>query len=968
MARTFKRSLLLIGLCWLLSVCLSTVPAEDRDTDSKSDSRIIEAADSATSDDSENEKDADADKSDSEDVAVREEPSETIGSDVAEAASGEPREQVEPSDTSEGDATKEKRDFAVNDSGKGQQIRILTLKSGEDAGQHLRLLLNTGVLGSVRPYSSGRKLILKQVNDDDVKRIEAFLDQLGVLEKYPPANPQSTEIQTPGTKADSHFRRPKVIALKEGSQSYAIKEGNRSYGIVALLIRNGCSNNLSLNSNGTKLIIDGADGDEIREIEKFLDQLGVLEKPLDWNVQTNPRPTSVQPTAISTAVEIPNTTETQKLISSLSTLEAKSITLAEQIRNESAKPDAAEPKIAELRRELNEALASALSLKFELENLQIKAVEERLARLKAQMQRRNTSVKQIVERRARELIEGDSSSWIPQELSSTNGSSAKKVSSLSNSPSDFERMKPGSFFDAVSESEDSPLTIDQRKIQTVESIAAPEIKAQKSEASSETLDANFKNLFRQFSEIENKIKRFEEHVKRGELNQTQDKGAEAQLFNSRRLLLEALQNRIELRKKYESILKDIPSRLSLSETDAETAREAWEKAKDEYESSRSKKTRDELENARLNYLRKDVARGYLKHLNELLAKSDHVVPHTNDPAIERQQETVKILVSKTNIEQGDRLDDSNVYFRNWPKNQVHGEYIIDAADYEGRSSAFAVPANHPILIEYLKASERGGVPNLIRKGMSMVTITPNKDQLHGGLVRPGSEVCISCVITRPAIAGQPETTTIKTVLRRAKVVAVVKGDGNKKGKTDSEDGLPESISLVVYPQQAKLLNLARAISHNRICVDLLGDEEKSDEDSHDFDDETFRSRLNEMNRSRFHDVAETQKEKGTPVFVSFDQFAVNLNEPNLTKFISLSIVFQTDAAFEERVKWELETNKVLLKSHVSGLIADKSVEDLRGKAGVDRLRREIQDLVNSILFKEQTAQITDVLFDEYHVQ
>jgi flagellar basal body-associated protein FliL len=44
------------------------------------------------------------------------------------------------------------------------------------------------------------------------------------------------------------------------------------------------------------------------------------------------------------------------------------------------------------------------------------------------------------------------------------------------------------------------------------------------------------------------------------------------------------------------------------------------------------------------------------------------------------------------------------------------------------------------------------------------------------------------------------------------------------------------------------------------------------------------------------------------------------------------------------------------------------MEDLRGAAGQNRLRREIQDHFNTVLFEDGYDRIREVLFEEFNVQ
>jgi flagellar FliL protein len=68
------------------------------------------------------------------------------------------------------------------------------------------------------------------------------------------------------------------------------------------------------------------------------------------------------------------------------------------------------------------------------------------------------------------------------------------------------------------------------------------------------------------------------------------------------------------------------------------------------------------------------------------------------------------------------------------------------------------------------------------------------------------------------------------------------------------------------------------------------------------------------------------------------------------------------------VKSALESRKPILQTWLTSHLADKTLEEVRGKVGVNRLRREIQDNFNALLFTDGRERIQDILFEEFHVQ
>lgn len=95
---------------------------------------------------------------------------------------------------------------------------------------------------------------------------------------------------------------------------------------------------------------------------------------------------------------------------------------------------------------------------------------------------------------------------------------------------------------------------------------------------------------------------------------------------------------------------------------------------------------------------------------------------------------------------------------------------------------------------------------------------------------------------------------------------------------------------------------------------------------------------------------------------------VNLDEGRLTRYLRIAITMQIPKASEEEFKKKLETKKIVLRNWLLSKISDLDLDDIRGAAGQNRLRREIRDQFNSVLCPDGYDQIYDVLFEEFNVQ
>ena len=110
------------------------------------------------------------------------------------------------------------------------------------------------------------------------------------------------------------------------------------------------------------------------------------------------------------------------------------------------------------------------------------------------------------------------------------------------------------------------------------------------------------------------------------------------------------------------------------------------------------------------------------------------------------------------------------------------------------------------------------------------------------------------------------------------------------------------------------------------------------------------------------------KPEANQAFVPFGATIVNLDEGRLNRYLRISITLQVDKSKELEVTEIRDKNEKILKSWLLSYLANKSMEDIRGAVGQNRLRREIQDHFNTVMFPDGYDQIHDILFDEFNIQ
>lgn len=104
------------------------------------------------------------------------------------------------------------------------------------------------------------------------------------------------------------------------------------------------------------------------------------------------------------------------------------------------------------------------------------------------------------------------------------------------------------------------------------------------------------------------------------------------------------------------------------------------------------------------------------------------------------------------------------------------------------------------------------------------------------------------------------------------------------------------------------------------------------------------------------------------VFIDFDEVTVNLDEARFSRYLRINFSLQVAKSQELDVTKKVEAKKSILKNWLQVHVAEKSTDDLRGKFGRNRLRREMLDYFNKVLFNDGIERIQDVLYREFHVQ
>lgn len=103
-------------------------------------------------------------------------------------------------------------------------------------------------------------------------------------------------------------------------------------------------------------------------------------------------------------------------------------------------------------------------------------------------------------------------------------------------------------------------------------------------------------------------------------------------------------------------------------------------------------------------------------------------------------------------------------------------------------------------------------------------------------------------------------------------------------------------------------------------------------------------------------------------FIPFEEVTVNLDVERFSRYLRMNFSLQVAKSQRAEIEAQIKAKSVIFKNWIQIHIAEKSTEDLKGTSGRNRVRRELQDFFNEVLFDDGIERIQDVLFDEFHVQ
>lgn len=172
---------------------------------------------------------------------------------------------------------------------------------------------------------------------------------------------------------------------------------------------------------------------------------------------------------------------------------------------------------------------------------------------------------------------------------------------------------------------------------------------------------------------------------------------------------------------------------------------------------------------------------------------------------QRSAPMTNVVVAGRDIEAGQTLDGASLQTVDWPSSALPPGYRGDPTSLVGRVVRTALVQGEPVLIAKLAPEGvKGGLAAVISPGRRAMTVRVNEVVGVAGFALPGNHVDVLVNAQEGGDAGQAMS---RIVLERILVLAVAQ----EAGRDEVRPRVVSAVTLEVTPQQAEMLDLARAV-------------------------------------------------------------------------------------------------------------------------------------------------------------
>jgi pilus assembly protein CpaB len=197
------------------------------------------------------------------------------------------------------------------------------------------------------------------------------------------------------------------------------------------------------------------------------------------------------------------------------------------------------------------------------------------------------------------------------------------------------------------------------------------------------------------------------------------------------------------------------------------------------------------------------------------------VRNKNAPAVHK---TVSIAVAKASIAPGAMLGPDDISLSAMPGETAPPQTFTDPGDLIGRViSAPMVPGQAFVTTLLAPRGTLAGLEALVPQGMRAVTVDVTESAAMAGLLAPGSHVD---VVVTSLNREDPRKSLTRTIVQNLAVAAVGQHLSQTKSEGEKEVPVARTVTLLVTPHDAQLLDMAASVGHVRLVMRATGDQSK----------------------------------------------------------------------------------------------------------------------------------------------
>jgi flagellar basal body-associated protein FliL len=114
---------------------------------------------------------------------------------------------------------------------------------------------------------------------------------------------------------------------------------------------------------------------------------------------------------------------------------------------------------------------------------------------------------------------------------------------------------------------------------------------------------------------------------------------------------------------------------------------------------------------------------------------------------------------------------------------------------------------------------------------------------------------------------------------------------------------------------------------------------------------------------------DSANDSGKAWYYDFEPIVANLKEPNLTRYVSLTLTFEMSSGISQpKGRAFLDDKKPILTNWLCVYLSSLSLDDITGDKNLKKLQSHILESLNEELFPDSKAQIQQVLIKGFAVQ